>query len=159
MSAEWTVARTIPSSRDVVWDWLQIPENIFSLNILHARVDCAEKRMAKGTTANVLHRMGFKTELRVLTVKAWEPYRLSWSDLYEDGADFFPHAQQLKLTETDVGHCQVENRLSGRFVVPRWLQWSLPLYDVVGPQILQAELRKLGRWVVGGGCEVKAKRS
>lgn len=147
MSAEWTVSRTLPAPRDVVWDWLQTPANIFSLNILHAHVDCADARLAKGTSAKVLHRMGFKTELRVLRVKAWEPYRVAWSDLFEDGPDFFPHAQQLQLTDVVGGRCRIENRLSGRFAVPRLLAWSVPFYDWVGPQILRAELRTLARSV------------
>lgn len=148
MSASWTVARTLCAPRDVVWEWLQAPSHIFSLNVLHVRVDCDDARLGRDTVARVLHRMGFKTEDRVLRVQSIEPYRVTWSDLFEDGTDFFPHAQQLRLTLVDEGSCRVENRLSGRFVVPRLLAWSVPLYGLLGPQILHAELRKLERLVL-----------
>ena len=138
---------------DQVWDWLKNPHNAFSVNIFHAEVRYDSDEVAAGSVVTVVHDFfGVHKELRHARVTDFKPYYVAWGEyLVKDpeckAKDSFPHRQSFEVIALDKNHCELVNRISGKYKFPGSGKLGEPMFRKYMPHILDDDLR-----VIAAGC-------
>lgn len=127
--------REIRAPAERVWDWMRDARGLglFRVNVFHARAETIAPELGVGARVQILHRLGFASELREARLTALAPFEIAWAETKIGGADWFPHAQRFILDPLDPQRCRVENTLEGTFRLPGARWWLLPWYRHVLP--------------------------
>lgn len=138
---------------DQVWDWLKIPQNAFSVNIFHAEVQFEPAEVTAGSVVTVLHDFfGVHKELRHARVTDARKYYVAWGEYLvpnpeSKAKDSFPHRQSFEIVPIDDTHCELVNRISGKYKFPGSGKLGEPAFRKYMPHILDDDLR-----VIAAGC-------
>lgn len=132
--------RRIGAPAQRVWEWLTVPQHVFSLNVFHVAAEFPEAGLQKGSTIFIQHRFfGVYDQKRFARIRALRPYFIAWGEFAAQERDHFPHSQSLTVIPIDEKQCQLVNRLRGKFMLPGAPYWLHPVYRFVGPWILDNE--------------------
>ena len=138
---------------DTVWAWLEDPRNAFSVNVFHAEVRHDGSPISAGSVVTVLHDFfGAHKELRHARVTDYRKYYVAWGEYLvpnpdSKAKDSFPHRQSFEVVPIDDGHCELVNRISGKYRFPGSGKLGEPLFNKYMPHILDDDLR-----VIAVGC-------
>ena len=112
----------VDAPADVVWAWMSQPDNLFSINMLHAEVVSDETELAAGKTYGIDHNFfGLYFQKREARVRTVEPYHVAFGEYKvpdEPGRDPFPHNQSFRVVPVDDTSCIIVNRITGNYVFP-----------------------------------------
>ena len=138
---------------DQVWDWLKVPQNAFSVNIFHAEVEYDNDEVSAGSVVTIVHDFfGVHKERRHARVTAFKPYYVAWGeylipDPESKAKDSFPHRQSFEVIALDENHCELINRINGKYKFPGSGKLGEPMFRKYMPHILDDDLR-----VIAAGC-------
>ena len=145
---------TVNASADTVWQWLEDPRNAFSVNIFHAEVHHDGSPIDKGSVVEILHDFfGAHKELRHARVTSYRKYFVQWGEYLvpdpdnKKAKDSFPHRQSFEVVPIDDTHCEIVNRLSGKYRFPGSSRFGEPLFNKYMPYILDDDNQ-----VIAAGC-------
>lgn len=112
----------VDAPADVVWDWMAVPHNLFSVNMLHAEVDTDETELRAGAVVTIDHDFfGFYQQRRQAKIREVRPYFVAFGEFKSPevpGRDPFPHHQSFQVVPVDDASCILVNSISGRYVFP-----------------------------------------
>jgi len=132
----------VNASADTIWEWLQDPRNAFSVNIFHADVQHDGSPISAGSIVPIVHDFfGAHKELRNARVTEFRKYFVAWGEYLapnpgSKAKDSFPHRQSFEVVPIDDGHCELVNRISGKYRFPGSNVFGEPLFKKYMPYIL-----------------------
>ncbi|HVM63333.1 MAG TPA: hypothetical protein VMU14_00630 [Acidimicrobiales bacterium] len=132
----------VNASADTVWEWLQDPRNAFSVNIFHAEVQHDGSPISAGSVVHIVHDFfGAHKELRYARVTDFRKYYVAWGEYLAPSSgskakDSFPHRQSFEVVPIDEGHCELVNRINGKYRFPGSNFLGEPLFNKYMPHIL-----------------------
>lgn len=138
---------------DQVWDWLKHPNNAFGANIFHAEVQYDGSDLSSGSVVTILHDFfGVHKELRHARVSQFRPYFIAWGEYLvpnptSKAKDSFPHRQSFEVISIDERHCEIINRINGKYRFPGSKHLGEPLFRRYMPHILDDDNK-----VIAAGC-------
>jgi hypothetical protein len=112
----------VDAPADVVWAWMSQPDNLFSVNMLHAEVVSHEDELVAGKTYVIDHNFfGLYDQRREARVRTVEPYFVAFGEYKvpdEPGRDPFPHNQSFRVVPVDDTSSIIVNRITGNYMFP-----------------------------------------
>jgi hypothetical protein len=112
----------VEAPADVVWEWMAQPNNLFSVNMLHAEVLTDETELRPGAVITIDHDFfGAYQQRRQAKIREVRPYFVAFGEFKSPevpGRDPFPHNQSFQLIPVDDESCIIVNRITGRYVFP-----------------------------------------
>lgn len=141
----------VEAPADVVWDWMAKPQNLFSVNMLHAEVLTEETELREGAVITIDHDFfGAYQQRRHAKIREVRPHFVAFGEYKSPevpGRDPFPHNQSFQLVPLDDTSCIIVNRISGRYVFPGADLVGERLFDRYMPAILDDDNQ-----VIAVGC-------
>lgn len=141
----------VDAPADQVWAWMSKPENIFSVNMLHAEVDTDEAELREGAVIAIEHDFfGFYQQRRQAKIREVRDGFLAFGEFKAPevpGRDPFPHNQSFQVVPVDDSSSIVVTRISGRYVFPGAGLLGERLFRRYMPALLDDDLQ-----VVAVGC-------
>ncbi len=133
----------VEAPAETVFESLSESAFLFSLNVFHKAVECETPFLRRGSRSRIDHRFfGLYRERRVARVHRCGDLRIAWSELADQGRDWFPHSQSFTIQPLSDTSSVVRNELRGRFLFRGARLWTA-IYRFIVPRILDAENRKL----------------
>jgi ligand-binding SRPBCC domain-containing protein len=112
----------VDAPADVVWAWMSVPRNLFSVNMLHAEVETDETELRPGAVVTIDHDFfGFYQQRRHAKIREVRPHFVAFGEYKAPevpGRDPFPHNQSFQVVPLDDSSSILVNRISGRYVFP-----------------------------------------
>ncbi len=134
----------INASADTVWQWMADVRHLLQLNIFHTAVVFPEPVKQTGIRVPIRHNIcGLYRRTRMARIRTYRKYFVAWSELQEQGTDWFPHSQSFTVVPIDGQSCMVVNHLRGKFFMPGARYWFLPFYGMLAPRLLDHENRQI----------------
>ncbi|MCZ6874193.1 MAG: hypothetical protein O7G88_11820 [bacterium] len=134
----------INASADMVWQWMSDVRHLLRLNVFHTDVPFSEPVMQAGLRVPIRHNIcGLYRRTRIARIRIYRKYFVAWSELQEQGRDYFPHSQSFTIVPIDAQSCLIVNHLRGKFFMPGARYWFLPFYRIIAARLLDHENRQI----------------
>ena len=139
--------RLIQAPIESVWKWICDPKGLalFRANIFHVDAESDARELRVGSQVRITHALGLRREMRIARIATLRRFEIAWSEVREEGRDWFPHHQRLVLSTAPDGACVLTNTLHGTFRLPGARWWLVSWYRFVLPLVLAAENRRIAR--------------